>query len=104
MRKALALSLIITVLAVVAYFTKPSEEACITKARQEFEEKKLAYAGQTLPKGVNIDIFKETAAKNFLESLKVTDQVVLKAIYQQTGSSKKRIGWGAFGFVSVDVN
>lgn len=103
MRKALVLSIILTVLAVIAYFTKPTEEACLNKAKDEFEEKKLVNTGQTLPKGINPEVFKETAEKGFLESLQVTDRVVLREIFQQNGSDKKRIGWGAFGFIAVDI-
>lgn len=103
MRKALALSLIITFLAVIAYFTKPSEDACIKKAREEFAEKKLSYTNQALPPGVNPEIFKKTIEKSFMESLRVTDRLVLREIYQETGSSKTKIGWGAFGFVSVEI-
>lgn len=103
MRKAFALALILTVLAAIAYFTKPSEEACIKKAQQEFEEKKLSYTGQTLPAGINPEVFKETAEKNFLESLQVSDRFILREISTLSGSKKERIGWAAFGYVSVTI-
>ena len=103
MRKALALALILTVLGGIAYFTKPSEEACIKKAKEEFEQSKLAYSCQTLPAGVNPEVFKETAEKSFLESLWVDDRFFLREISESSGSGKKKIGWAAFGYVSISI-
>ena len=103
MRKALALSIILTVLAVIAYFTKPTEMQCIQKAKEEFELKKVFYTTETLPAGVDKQVFKETLEKGFLESLQVEDQFVFRSIYQAGDATRKRIGWGAFGFVSVEI-
>lgn len=101
MRKALSVSIILTVLAIIAYFTKPSEEACIDKAKDEFEAKKLSYTTSTLPQGVNPDVFKETAEKNFLSSLHVVDRFLFREIVQASASGNKQIGWAAFGWINA---
>ena len=56
MRKALALSFIVTVLGVLAYFLKPSEEACIKKAREEFL-KSTAYTVDSAPQEIDKNVF-----------------------------------------------
>ena len=102
MRKALALSIIITVLGVAAYFFKPSERECIEKAREEFRNK-ITYTIDTSPKEVNKDLFAQTLERNFLESLEVRDKFLYRDIYQNTGGTKNKIGWAALGWVNVDV-
>jgi ABC-type nickel/cobalt efflux system permease component RcnA len=52
MRKALALSLIVTVLGVAAYIFKPSEKQCVQKTQEEFR-KKISYTVEVLPKGID---------------------------------------------------
>jgi hypothetical protein len=103
MRKALALSIILTVLAVIAYFTKPTETLCIQEAKEEFTQKKLSYTTETLPAGVDKKVFSETLEKSFLQSLQVEDHFVYRTIYQTGETTKTKIGWGAFGLVSVDI-
>jgi hypothetical protein len=103
MRKALALSVIVTVLAVVSYMAKPSEAACFAEIKKEFQTVKLDYTLETLPSGIDRDVFAQTAEKAFLETVEIKDQFVYRAIYQGTGDNHRRIGWGAFGVVRVDV-
>lgn len=103
MRKALALSVIITILAVIAYFTKPSEEACVAKAKDEFVERKIVYTAATMPEGIDPKVFVETSEKSFLQSLQIEDKFLYNAIYQVNGNAKKKIGWAAFGWINVDV-
>jgi hypothetical protein len=103
MRKALALSVIVTVLAVVSYMAKPSEAACLAEIKKEFQTVKLDYTLETLPSGIDRDVFAQTAEKAFLETVEIKDQFVYRAIYQGNGDNHRRIGWGAFGVVRVDV-
>ena len=103
MRKALALSIILTILAVIAYFTKPTEMHCIQKAKEEFEVKKIAYTTETLPAGVDKQVFRETLERSFLEGLQVEDNIIFRSVYQVGDATRKRIGWGAFGFVSIEL-
>ena len=102
MRRAFALVIITIVIIGVAYVTKPSEEACLREARMQYE-KTVNGLAQTLPATVNKEVFSETLEKAFEQSLEVEDKLVYQAIYQQKGGSKKRIGWGAFGKVSVEI-
>ena len=102
MRKALALSIIVSVLAVAAYFFKPSEEACVKKAREKFRSK-ISYTIESAPKEVDKNLFAETLEKNFLEKLEVSDQFLYRNIYERKGSETKKIGWAAFGLVQVDL-
>ena len=104
MRKAFSLAVIVTVLGVLAYFTKPSKDACIIKARDEFRNKQLAYTLQNLPSDVNRDVFGKLAEKAFLQSIQVDDKLFYKTIYQLDSKNKKSIGWGLFGWVSVDLS
>lgn len=105
MRKALSLAIIVTVLGVFAYFTKPSKDACISKAREEFRNKQLGYTLQNLPAGVNREVFQKLAEKAFLLSIQVEDKFFYRAIYQvDNKKNKKSIGWGAFSWVSVDLS
>jgi hypothetical protein len=102
MRKALALSFIVTVLAVAAYLFKPSEEACIKKARQEFL-KSTSYTVDSAPTEIDKNVFAQLLEKNFLQGLEIDDKVLYRNIYQKKAGKKEKIGWGAFGYVSVDI-
>jgi hypothetical protein len=102
MRKALALSFIVTVLGVLAYFFKPSEEACIKKAREEFF-KSTAYTVDSAPQEIDKNVFAQLLEKNFLQGLEVDDKVLYRNIYQKKAGEKEKIGWGAFGYISVDI-
>lgn len=100
MRKALTLSIIITIIGVALYFFKPSEEECIKKAQEEFQDK-ITYAIEASPKEIDKNLMAETLEKNFLESLEVKDKFLFRDIYQTTGGKKSKIGWAAFGWVNV---
>lgn len=102
MRKALTLAFIVTILGIAAYLFKPSEEACIKKARQEFQ-KSTSYTIDSAPKEIDKNVFAQLLEKNFLQGLQVDDKVLYRNIYQKKGGKKEKIGWGAFGYVSVDI-
>ncbi len=102
MRKALALSIIVTILGVTAYFFKPSEKQYLQKAGEEFR-KKISYTIETSPKGVDKNLFAQTLEKHFLQELAVEDKFLYKDIYQTSGGIKNKIGWGALGWVTVDI-
>lgn len=102
MRKALALSLIVTVLGVAAYFFKPSEEDCIEKAKLEFRSK-IAYTINATPKQIDKNIFGLALEKIFLQELEVKDRFFYRDIYQNKAKAKNKIGWGAFGWISVNI-
>lgn len=102
MRKALALSIIITVLGVTAYFFKPSEKECIQKAKEKFRNK-ISYAIETSPKTIDKNLFAQTLEKNFLQGLEIRDKFLYRNIYQNAGGVKNKIGWAALGWVSVDL-
>ena len=102
MRKALALSIIVSILAVAAYFSKPSEEACVKKASEKFRSK-ISYTIESAPKEVDKNLFAEALEKSFLEKLEVSDQFLYRKIYERAGSTTKKIGWAAFGLVQVDL-
>jgi len=103
MKKALATSIIFTFLMVLAYLTKPSKEKCLQEAMETYRLKKLDYAAKTLPSNIKTGLFQETAEKAFLESIGVNDRFIYKDIYQTDNPSKTRIGWGAFGWVKVEL-
>ncbi len=100
MRKAFALAIIATVLAITAYLTKPSDEVCLTKAIEEYKETKLPTV--STPQKVNTQLLAEALEKSFQSSLVIKDRFLYKEIYQEKGT-KTRIGWGAFGWVNVDI-
>jgi hypothetical protein len=100
MRKAFALAIIVTVLAIVAYLTKPSDEECIEKARDEYKASKFPTISG--PQKINTQLLAETLEKNFTERLVIEDKLFYKEIYLLQ-EPKIEIGWGAFGFVNVDV-
>jgi len=102
MRKALTLAFIVTVLGVAAWFFKPSEEACIKKARQEFQ-KKSSYTIDNVPKEIDKNVFAQLLEKTFLLGLEVDDKILYRSIYQKKAGKKEKIGWGAFGYVSVEI-
>lgn len=102
MRKALALSIIITVLGVAAYFFKPSEKKCVQKAQEEFR-KKISYTIESSPKGIDKNLFAVALEKNFLQELEVKDKFLYRDIYQNTGGIKKKLGWAALGWIAVDL-
>lgn len=102
MRKALALSIIVSILAVTAYFTKPTEEACFKKATEEYR-KKISYTVDAAPKEVEKNIFAQTLEKSFLQKLQVADKFLYRTIYQRGVNGTNRIGWAAFGWISVNV-
>lgn len=102
MKKALYVSIAVCVLAVAAYFTKPSEKACIDKATKEFRTK-ISYTVASAPKEVEKNLFAETLEKSFLQKLKVADKFLYRDIYQETTTGKNSIGWAAFGSVNVEI-
>jgi len=103
MRKALALALIATVLAVMAYITKPSDELCVLKAKEAFKETKLpTITTPATSQKINTQLLAETMEKNFEESLLIEDRFLYKNIYLVKGT-KTRIGWGGFGWVNVEI-
>jgi hypothetical protein len=102
MRKALALSLIVTVLGVAAYIFKPSEKQCVQKTQEEFR-KKISYTVEVLPKGIDKNLFAQSLEKSFLLGLEVKDKLLYRDIYQNSGGAKNKIGWGALGWISVDI-
>ena len=100
MRKAFSLAIIATILAIMAYLTKPSDETCIAKAIKEYKETKFPMV--STPQKINTRLLTETLQKNFISSLVIEDRLLYKEIYQVKGS-KTRIGWGVFGWVTVDL-
>ena len=102
MRKALTLSFIVTILGIAAYLFKPSEEACIKEARQEFQ-KSSSYAIESAPAEIDKNVFAQLLEKNFLQGLEVSDKFLYRNIYQKKAGKKEKIGWAAFGWVSIDV-
>lgn len=102
MRKALALSIIVTVLGIGAYSLKPSEKQCVEKAQAEFRNK-IAYTVEASPKEIDKNLFARTLEKNFLQGLEVKDKFLYRDIYMNAGGAKNKIGWAAFGWVKVDI-
>ncbi|MCU7547735.1 hypothetical protein OCK74_01355 [Chitinophagaceae bacterium LB-8] len=100
MRKALALALIATSLAIMAHLTMPSNEACLNKARKEFKENKLPTV--TTAQKVNTQLLAETLETNFMESLVIEDRFLYKEIFLDKGT-RTSIGWGAFGWVNINL-
>ncbi len=103
MKKAFAVALIFTFLMLLAYLTKPTKEKCLEEAMDTYRLTRLDYATKTLPSNINTDLFQETAEKAFSESLQVEDRFVYMAIYQTANNSKRRIGWGVFDWVKVEI-
>jgi hypothetical protein len=100
MRKALALALIATSLAIMAHLTMPSDEQCRQEAEKEFKEIKLP-AVITAQK-INTQLLAETLESSFMESLVIEDRFLFKEIYLNKGT-RTQIGWGAFGWVNIDL-
>ena len=103
MRRSFALLLIMVIVVLSAYVTKPSDEKCITEAKSLYRKNITSKIDQGIPSTINKQLFTETLEKVFAQTLKVQDRIVYKEIYQQRGALKADIGWGAFGIVSVDV-
>lgn len=101
MRRAFSLALIVVILAVTAFLSKPSEKVCFSEARKAFREN-LDRAEPAIPVSVNRDVFRSIAEKIFQQSLKVEDRFVYKVIYQEKGGDTHQIGWAAFGYVQVE--
>jgi hypothetical protein len=102
MRKALSVSIIVSVLALAAYFSKPSESKCIKKATEEFRSK-IFYTVEAAPKSVDKTLFAETLEKSFMKGLEISDKYLYREIIQNSGNRKNKIGWGAFGWVNVEI-
>lgn len=102
MRRAIALVLIMTIVVLIAYFTKPSEEQCIKVATQQYEQV-VNNAAQTVPGNISKELLEATMLKAFEESLQVKDYIVYRQLYLQKDEDKNNIGWGAFGIVQVDL-
>ena len=102
MRKALSLSFIVCIIALAAYLSKPTEEACIKKATEKFKST-ILYTIEKSPKEIDKNIFAETLEKNFLNDLEVADKFLYRDIYQKASTVKNKIGWAAFGFVQVNL-
>jgi hypothetical protein len=64
MRKALALSIIITVLGVTAYFLNLLKKNAIQKAKEKFRDK-ISYSIGASPKTIDKNLFAQTLEKNF---------------------------------------
>ena len=90
------------VVGLIAYLLKPSEEACVKKARDEYQ-KKIAYTVDIAPKELDKTIFAKLLEKNFLQKLEVADKFLYRDIYQKKAGVKDKIGWAAFGFVQVTI-
>ena len=103
MKKALTISVLLTAIAALAYFTKPSDDRCVQQAKQSFEEKKLSYTTQTLPSNIDKDLFRVAMEQKFSESIKIEDRFIYKEILEVSGNTKQRIGWGAFGWVNIEL-
>lgn len=102
MRRAIALVLIMTVIVLIAYFTKPSEQQCIKEATEQYQ-KVVSNAAQTVPGNISKELLQTTMQKAFEESLHVKDNMVYQQIYLQKDEGKSNIGWGAFGIVQVKL-
>lgn len=103
MRKALALSILVTILAFTAYLLKPSEEACVNKALEAYKQR-ISYTVDSAPKELNKAVFAKLLEKNFLQKLVVADKFLYKEIYQKKAGVRNKIGWAAFGLVQVTIN
>ncbi len=103
MKKVFTTSVLFTFLAVVAYFSKPSEEKCLEESKEIFKKGKLSYTVQTLPAKVNTEIFTETAVTSFIKSLEIKDRFLYRDVYQTKINKKTKIGWAAFGWVTIDL-
>ncbi len=103
MRRSFALLIIMVVIVLIAYVTKPSNETCLTEARKQYKESVINKLSLNLPANINEKLLSETLQKSFEQSLSVQDKVVYKDILQQKGNVKVSIGWGAFGIASVDI-
>lgn len=102
MRRAIALVLIMVVIVLMAYFTKPTEQQCIQEAKGQYQ-KVLNNAAQSVPGNISKELLKSTMQKAFEESLQVKDHLVYQEIYLQKDDDKTNIGWGAFGIVQVNL-
>jgi len=102
MKKALTLSIIVSLFAIAAYLFKPSQKDCISKASQEFRNK-IAYTIEMTPAGVDKSLLAQTLEKNFLQELQVVDHFLYRNIFQNSGSRKNKIGWAAFGWINVEI-
>ena len=102
MKKILSVAIIMFALALAAYFTKPSEEACFKKATQEFREK-IFYTVESAPKEIEKNVFAQMLEKSFLQKIQVADKFLYRDIYQRGVDGKDKIGWAAFGWVNVAV-
>lgn len=102
MKKALTLSIVVSMLALAAFFTKPTEEACFKKATEEFR-KKIFYTVEDAPGNIEKSVFAQTLEKSFLQKIQVADKFLYRDIYQRGINGKNKIGWAAFGWVNVDL-
>ena len=102
MRRAIALVLIMVVIVLIAYFTKPTEQQCIQEAKGQYQ-KVLNNAAQSVPGNISKELLKSTLQKAFEESLHVKDRLVYQEIYLQKDDDQTNIGWGAFGIVQVNL-
>jgi hypothetical protein len=102
MRKALSLSFIVCIIALAAFLSKPTEEACIKKATEKFRSR-ISYTVEKAPKEIDKNLFAETLEKKFLQELEVADKFLYRDIYQNVKTTKNKIGWAAFGFVQVNL-
>lgn len=102
MRRAIALVVIMTVIVLIAHFTKPSKEQCIKEATAQYQ-KVVSNAVQTLPGNISKELLQATMQKAFKESLQVKDNIVYQQIYLQKDGERNTIGWGAFGMVQINL-
>jgi len=100
MRRAIALALIMVIIVLVAYFTKPTRQQCMDEAVAQYE-KVLDNMVENAPATVSKELFRTTLLKAFEQGLSVKDNMVYQQIYQQKGGVNNTIGWGAFGLVQI---
>jgi hypothetical protein len=93
MKKVLNVKLLVLfILAVIAYFTKPSDEQCRTKITQELNKR-----------GYKVAIYfqrdKNNQIKGLVNDISIKDRLIYKDVYYYFEGENKKIGLGAFGKV-----
>lgn len=85
----------LTIIAVVAYYTKPSDEKCLQQAKVEVRSQ------------ISGDFSKNNSVVNNVldnvveRAVRIEDKIFYKSISYAFGGSRRQIGWGAFGMVNI---
>ncbi len=103
MKRPIALVIIMMVILLTAYFTKPTDVRCFAEAKAQYEKQVLSSLEKNLPPTVDRTLFAITFKNAFAKSLRVQDKIIYKAIYQQKANHLYSIGWGGLGMVNVTI-